>query len=500
MPETVRYRPQRFSLRTKLFSLLIGLVVANLAVAGMTLWYVSATQKIFEHMEKSDISALLSAQGLEKELMAQQGLTTYYSLDHNEQWLTRLEMHNKQFEALLNKARETNYLTQGRTILNSIESDYLRYIHSRSEVIDLYNKNLNKEGVELHRKIRTRFQSIYDLCEQYKQLHQERISLAAFNYNNQARVLTVLSLVAVPLSAVLAVWIGFILIKRILDPIRRLSRLEEKGMPDFLSGEMGALSERMQNLLDDVENAYDMLQHSRDQVAQSEKMATVGKLAAGMAHSIRNPLTSVKMRLFSLERSLDLDTVQKEDFEVISEEIRHLDTIIRNFLEFSRPPKLRPQEISLSELVDSTLNLLSHRLESCGVVVTVCRKEKLPIVNADPEQFKESLMNLILNSCESMVDGGKITIIEDSMIIAPYGKMATLTVTDNGPGIPATFRDDIFKPFYSTKEEGTGLGLSISNRIMIEHGGWLHLKDSGPQGTSFVMALPLKEASTWLRS
>ncbi|OEU65372.1 MAG: hypothetical protein BA863_12160 [Desulfovibrio sp. S3730MH75] len=500
MADKTHPRPRRLSLRAKLLSLLIGLVVATLAVAGMTLWYVYATQDIFQHMEKSDISALLSAQGLEKELMAQQGLTTYYSLDNNEQWLVRLEKHNKQFETLLSKARETNYLDQGRTILNSIESDYLRYIHSRTEVIDLYKKNLNKEGVELHRKIRTRFQSIYDLCEQYKQLHQERIRLAAVNYKEQAKFLTILSLAAVPLSAILAVWIGFILVKRILDPIRRLSRLEENGAPDFLSCEMGALSDRMQNLLDDVENAYDMLQHSRDQVAQSEKMATVGKLAAGMAHSIRNPLTSVKMRLFSLERSLDLDSVQKEDFEVISEEIRHLDTIIRNFLEFSRPPKLRPQVVSPSELVDSTLTLLSHRLESCGVVVIVCRREKLPIVNADPEQFKEALMNLILNSCEAMVDGGKISITEDSMTIAPYGKMATVTVADNGPGIPVSFVDDIFKPFYSTKEEGTGLGLSISNRIMTEHGGWLHLKDSGPQGTSFVLALPLKEASVWLRS
>ncbi len=500
MPDKTPLGSHHISLRVKLLSLLIGLVVATLTVAGVTLWYVYATQNMFQHMEKSDITALLSAQGLQKELMAQQGLTTYYSLDHDDKWLVRLENHNKQFETLLSKARETNYLDQGRTILNNIESDYLHYIFSRKEVVSLYSKNLNKEGVELHRKIRARFQSIYDLCEQYKQLHQEQIRSAAVNYKNQAKILTGLSLVSVPLSAFLAVWIGFILIKRILDPIRHLARLEENGVPDFLSGEVGALSERMQNLIDDVENAYEMLQHSRDQVAQSEKMATVGKLAAGMAHSIRNPLTSVKMRLFSLERSLDLDAVQKEDFEVISEEIRHLDTIIRNFLEFSRPPKLRPQLVSPSELVDSTLNLLSHRLESCGVVVTVCRNENLPVVNADPEQFKEALMNLILNSCEAMVDGGKIFITEDSMTIAPYGKMATLTIVDNGPGIPALFKDDIFKPFYSTKEEGTGLGLSISNRIMTEHGGWLHLKDSGPQGTSFVMALPLKDASTWLRS
>ncbi len=474
--------------------------MATLAGAGTTLWYVHSTQDLFQRMEKYDIQALLCAQGLKNELLAQQGLTTYYSLDHNDVWLTRLDFHHQQFEALLTKARQSNYQDQGREILNLIESGYLRYIYSRDEVIALYMENRHEQAVKLHSAIRERYQSIYDLCEQYKELHQERISKSAIFYKDQARLLTALSLAAMPLSALFAIWLGFILVKRILDPIRSLTKLEEEAIPDRLSGEMGALSERMQTLLDDVELSHEMLQHSRDQVAQSEKMATIGKLAAGMAHSVRNPLTSVKMRLFSLERSLDLDAIQKEDFEVISEEIRHLDTIIRNFLEFSRPPKLKPQVVSPSDLIESTLTLLSHRLDSCGVSITICRKEKMPVVDADPEQFKEVLMNLILNACDAMADGGHISITEDVVSIAPHGKMAIITVKDNGSGIPEAFRDDVFKPFYSTKEEGTGLGLSIANRIMIEHGGWLHLKSSGPQGTTFVLALPLKESSTWLRS
>jgi len=97
---------------------------------------------------------------------------------------------------------------------------------------------------------------------------------------------------------------------------------------------------------------------------QSEKMALVGKLAAGTSHSIRNPLTSVKMRLFSLSRSLDLDGDQKEDFDVISKEIGHIDNIVQNFLEFSRPPRLELQSVSLSDIVDQTVRLLRHRLES----------------------------------------------------------------------------------------------------------------------------------------
>ncbi|CCH47925.1 sensor histidine kinase [Pseudodesulfovibrio piezophilus] len=486
-------------LRTKLLLLLTGLVVATLAGASLTLWYVRATQEMFQEMATHDIQALFSAQSLQKELMSQQGLTTYYSLDHDETWLQRLNGHHKQFEIFLKQARLSNYLEKGREILNNIDSGYLRYVYSRNDVINLYRKGRTQQALQEHKNIREKYQTLYDLCEEYKALYQHRITLAAVSYKAKAQLLTVLSFTAMPVSALLAIWLGFILVKRILDPIRKLARLEE-ALPDHLSGEMGALSDRIQTLMDDVEHAYEMLQHSRDQVVQSEKMATVGKLAAGVAHSIRNPLTSVKMRLFSLERSLDLDAIQKEDFDVISEEIRHLDTIIRNFIEFSRPPKLRPQQVSPSDLVESTLTLLVHRLEASNVIVTICRKKRLPDVSADPEQFKEALMNLILNACDSMVNGGRISITEDIATIVPHGKMAILTVTDNGPGIPPAFKDEIFKPFHSTKEEGTGLGLSIANRIMTEHGGWLHLKSSGSDGTTFVLAIPLKESSEWLRS
>ncbi|WP_243545248.1 sensor histidine kinase [Pseudodesulfovibrio tunisiensis] len=497
---TKRLGPFRLSLRSQLLGLIGALLIATLSGAAVTFWYAHSTQVLFSHLEEYDLQALLAAQGLESELVVQKGLTTYYSLDQDQRWLKEIGRHHMAFETWLGKARRSNYLDKGRDILNRIESAYLRFTHSRDKVISLYARNRREEAVVLHQEVRRRFQSIYDMCEEYKRLHEERIDMAGNAYSSQAKTLTILSLAAVPVSAILALWLGIILFKQILGPIRRLADLDDGGRNDNLSGEMGALSDRMHTLLDDVEMAHQMLQQSRDQIAQSEKLAMVGKLAAGVAHSIRNPLTSVKMRLFSLERSLRLDDLQREDFDVISEEIRHLDTIIRNFLEFSRPPKLKMQRVSPSDVVDSTLALLSHRLESSEVEAVVEREDRLPDVQVDPEQLKEALMNLVLNACEAMVDGGRISIAEDVGVIEPHGRMAVIRVADNGPGIPKGMQDDIFKPFHSTKEEGTGLGLSIANRIMAEHGGWLHLQSSGPKGTTFLLALPLKEKSKWLRS
>ena len=223
-------------------------------------------------------------------------------------------------------------------------------------------------------------------------------------------------------------------------------------------------------------------------------MALVGKLAASMAHSIRNPFTSVKMRLFSLERSLELSEIQKEDLEVISEEIRHIDNIVQNFLEFSRPPKLRMQPVSPSAVIDSAIQLLEHRLKSYDVTVDIVRNNPLPDIYGDPEQLKEVLVNLVVNACEAMEKGGRITIKEENILREPSGESAVLRLIDDGPGIPGSIADKIFQPFFTTKEDGTGLGLSIAARIIEEHRGRLVLESVAGGGAAFIITLPIMES------
>jgi signal transduction histidine kinase len=237
------------------------------------------------------------------------------------------------------------------------------------------------------------------------------------------------------------------------------------------------------------------LQRSRGSLAEAEKMALVGKLAASMAHSIRNPFTSVKMRLFSLSRSLDLDEIQKEDFEVISSEIRHIDTIVQNFLEFSRPPKLKIITVSPSGVVDAALRLLQQRLKSYDVAVGVNRLVPLPPTPVDAEQLKEVLVNLIVNACEAMAPGGSITIDERTENHPGLGPAAVIVVRDTGPGIPAHLHDRVFQPFFSTKEQGTGLGLSIAQGIITEHGGRLALESTEGRGAAFILILPCQRKS-----
>ncbi len=145
---------------------------------------------------------------------------------------------------------------------------------------------------------------------------------------------------------------------------------------------------------------------------------------------------SLKMRLFSLSKTLDLDESQNEDFQVISDEIRHLDTIVQNFMEFSRPPRLSMRKISLSAVVDQEIQLLEHRLKSYNVTTTVIREDQLSETRADPEQLKEVFVNLIDNACESMKAGGEVVIQEEFSLDDLTAKEIVIMFADNEPGIP----------------------------------------------------------------
>ena len=292
----------------------------------------------------------------------------------------------------------------------------------------------------------------------------------------------------------LGIILTFFLWHDILDPIRKLAlETDRQNSTQNDRDEVKTLSRHVHDLKKTYNETQSELEKSREHLLQSEKLALVGKLAAGTSHSIRNPLTSVKMRLFSLSRSLDLDSDQKEDFDVISKEISHIDTIVQNFLEFSRPPRLMLQSVSPSDVVDQAIQLLQHRLESYEVFIKIQRQEPLPLVQADPEQLKEVLVNIIINACEAMGRGGSIVIYEEAVIERETFRSAVIRISDNGPGIPDTVQSKVMEPFFTTKDEGTGLGLSIASRIVQEHGGRLNIKSKEGKGSTFSIMLPLEE-------
>ena len=481
------------SLRARIFLLVAALILTALVGGLVTIWHTGATDDLFTTLIDKNISSFQAAEGLEIALLSQKGYLTYYFLDGNPEWLQKLKENHQSFLQWLRKAHNSATTPVMTEILNKIDSKYKDYIARREEVINLYKTGNRDQGAKLHWEIRHQFLEIYDLCENYKLVNQGIISQIKNESLAQARFIKTLALIVMPSVVLLGLLLTYILIKQLLEPIRQLSRETGLGPGPGEKDEVQALSRRVHDLIENVDQAQTKLERSQEHLVQSEKMAMVGKLAAGVAHSIRNPLTSVKMRLFSMGRTLELSPTHQEDFEVIAEEIRHIDNIVANFLEFSRPPKLMMQKISPSDVVDMALQLLRHRLESYNVEVQLKRSRALPEVWADPDQLKEVLVNLLTNACEAMKGGGSIVIQEGETFLQSIGQVVTIQVSDNGPGIPEAVQDKIFQPFFTTKEEGTGLGLSIATRILGEHGGWLDLDSQEGRGTTFTINLPYRK-------
>jgi signal transduction histidine kinase len=484
------------SLGTRVHLILIALVVITMAGGMVTVWYTYRMEDLLASVTEKDIVAFQTAEALEIALVNQKGFVSYYFIEGDPAWLRQLGEFRQIFKQRLNDALHKAESEREREILDHIKAEYARYITLKDRVISYYQQGQRETGTVLHRQVRELFFTVLKLCEKYRDIHKERILQAKSDSRVEAARLRIIAAAAVGTGLLLAVLLAFVLGSQILGPVRRLTAEVGREEGTAAAGdELKALSHGVRGLIQNADQTQTELQKSRESLLQTERMALVGKLAAGMAHSIRNPFTSVKMRLFSLSRSLKLSDSQKEDFDVISQEIRHIDTIVQNFLEFSRPPKLRIQPISPSMVVDQAVQLLKHRLKSYDVEVTIERQRNLPEIDADPEQLKEVLVNLVVNACEAMEKGGSVVIREQEPAVRSRDRLAVIQVSDNGPGIPDSIRDKVLRPFFTTKEEGTGLGLSIAARIIAEHRGRLDIESNQGRGVRFIISLPLKESS-----
>jgi two-component system NtrC family sensor kinase len=242
----------------------------------------------------------------------------------------------------------------------------------------------------------------------------------------------------------------------------------------------------------ELEVAYEMLKQRQEQLIQSEKMAALGQLSAGIAHEIRTPLTSIKIFIQSLEKEIDLDENQKEDFRIIMREIDRINENITRFLNFARPDEPQFQSINLSLLVKETVNLLAAKLKSGDIRLDLSLSDEPPSLKGDPKQLTQVFLNLLLNAVEAMPGGGTLT-IRSAVETQPESgqRFLKVVIKDTGHGISEKDRPHLFDPFFTKKAGGTGIGLSIVYAIIQKHNGRIDVESELGKGSSFILQLPI---------
>jgi signal transduction histidine kinase len=227
-------------------------------------------------------------------------------------------------------------------------------------------------------------------------------------------------------------------------------------------------------------------------IQRQEKLASLGALATGVAHEIRNPLAAIKFRLFSFKESLSSGSADTEDLQIIGDEINRLERIVKDFLRFARPSEPELARVSGAALLQEVHGLLRGQMEHQSVNLVVESADDVWL-HADKQQIQQVLINLAQNAAESLQGKGTVTLrarLGAARLAAGSQPVAILEVSDNGAGIPPEVEARLFDPFFSTKKGGTGLGLSIASRIVEKHGGHIQYQTQPNRGTTFSVLLP----------
>lgn len=230
-----------------------------------------------------------------------------------------------------------------------------------------------------------------------------------------------------------------------------------------------------------------------EQVNRQERLATVGSLAAGIAHEIRNPLASLSGSIQVLQGELDLKGDNKHLMDIVVREADRLNTIITEFLEYARPKTVRSDPVLLSSMLADTCMLLKNSKEFAEQLTITCRIDPKIVVRGDSQRIRQVFWNLLINACQAMPNGGEIAVSAAPDHGDDGSRWCEAVIADTGPGIEQKLLGKIFNPFFTTKARGTGLGLAIVYRIVDDHGGTIAVDTKEGTGTKFTIRIPMAD-------
>jgi two-component system sensor histidine kinase AtoS len=328
---------------------------------------------------------------------------------------------------------------------------------------------------------------------------------------------TFLAVFLITSAAALALMLlaGGLLARRISAPIRSVAEAARRIAGGDLSSratyqkrdEVGALVASFNSLVDglissreevrsqnrELEAALSQLSRVRDRLVQIEAISAVGRVAASLVHEIRNPLSSVKMNLQILSKPLSGDERYAEHGRIALDQLERLERMLGDLLDFGRPLDLRVEEVKLADCMERAAGDVRARARAREIEITTAGADGISLA-ADPSRIAQALVNLLANAVDASPPGSRVE-LAGSEEFRDGARWVRCEVRDRGSGIRAEHREEIFNPFFTTKEGGTGLGLAMVRKIAALHGGRVELESRPEGGTVMRLVLPGEEAA-----
>jgi len=471
---------------------LAALIALAMIGATATLLHAWHMRQALDTILAQNVSEMLVATELELVLQRQRGLVASYLIDEgNPQWLEQLQQVEPQFHLDLQRIDQEIESPGERAILPQVRDTFARYDTARDEVVALYDQGEEAAARALYlNKVNPLYDQTLALCDEIVEINKQDIEKVLQQAQEEIRRLTLLVILSVLLTVGLGIGLLWLLFSRVFLPLRRIAK-EVRRFPVSapekrwsLQDDLEGLGYYMRVLMSEVHQARSDLETSRDRLRQTESLAALGHTVARVAHEIKNHLVVIGGFARSIEKHPENTQRACSKAMTIRQEIAHLESLLEDIMDFSRPFQLDRRVQSLNRLVQDIVNKLGE-----GMLEQVELELELdpgtPKIPLDAQRFEQVILNLIRNALESMQYQGKLR-----LSTAPNQGGAAVRIQDNGPGIPQDIQERIFEPFFTTKKNGNGLGLAICLQIIQEHGGTLHLQSSPEEGTTFTIELP----------
>jgi signal transduction histidine kinase len=488
----------RLLIRVTAPAVAIGLLL--LATCLVSIHYINRLQSNLADILAKNVSSLQAAQDLEIRVRQMRFHTMLYLQKPQQARLRRIKDDQKNFEEALTRAREAS-TTEELKLVAAIEKGYRDYQDELDRLREAAASGKPAEDIS-NLSDKHPVDKVVDPCQELLRVNKTKMNDTADECKRVSREghrwMLVLGL-AGPVGGIL---MGYGVARTLRHSIYRLSvrvqdvaqRLDENvgSVSVAADGDIHALDQQMQHIIGKVEEVACRLQQQQRELTRAEQLSTMGQLAAGVAHEVRNPLTAIKLLVEAGLRARRPRPLGEEDLRIIHREVARLERTVQGFLDFARLPSSERAPCDLRGVLEQALELVRARAREQGVELIPNSPSEPVLAAVDRVQVGTVLVNLFLNALDAMPSGGRL----EATLAAPAERMIRLTVADTGAGIPAEMLDKLFLPFVTSKPHGTGLGLSISARILEEHGGSITAANPPGGGACFTVTLPALAQTT----